>query len=112
MSIYIIVLEEGKAAHTMMVTEQEWNILSSLQLLTAKPVLYGCNVKVHHPIVAVFSQLNIHKKQKKEEEAAKGNSMVDAVKTHVAKYYSDLGDSTVPVVVVSAKLESEVFGNT
>ena len=38
--------------------------------------------------------------------------MVDAVRTHVAKYYSDLGDSTVPVVVVSAKLESEVLGNT
>lgn len=43
-----------------------------------------------------------------EDEAATGNGMVEAVKAHVNKYYANLGENTDPVVVVSAKLESEV----
>eukprot|EP01102_Stenamoeba_stenopodia_P022255 TRINITY_DN9202_c0_g1_i1.p1 TRINITY_DN9202_c0_g1~~TRINITY_DN9202_c0_g1_i1.p1 ORF type:complete len:435 (-),score=100.50 TRINITY_DN9202_c0_g1_i1:95-1399(-) len=38
-------LSAGKPAGSVLVTPDEWPILSSLQLLTCKPVLYCCNVK-------------------------------------------------------------------
>ena len=43
-----------------------------------------------------------------EEHAATGNELVEAVRKHVRGYYSTLGETIPdPVVVVSAKLESE-----
>ena len=42
----LAVLETEGAAHTVQLSEQEWPIFSSFQLLTAKPMLYCCNVKV------------------------------------------------------------------
>jgi hypothetical protein len=75
------VLEEGKPARTVKVSEDEQKAFQMLQLLTSKPILYVCNVD--------------------EESAATGN----ALSAKVAEMAAAQGAGT---VVISAKIEEEV----
>ena len=74
-------IHAGRPARSLELTPEEQARLSTLQLLSAKPVLYVCNVY--------------------EESAAHGNSFSVAVATRVAV----AGAST---VVISAAIEAEV----
>ncbi len=74
-------LREGKPARTVAVTAEQRPILKGLQLLSAKPVLYICNVE--------------------ERAAAKGN----AQSARVAEYARAQGAVS---VVISAAIEAEV----
>ena len=74
-------LEAGHPARTVEVSDDDRKAWDMLQLLTAKPVLFVCNVE--------------------EENASKGNSKSDAV----AKMAAEQGAGT---VVISAKIEEEI----
>lgn len=74
-------LREGKPARTVEVSAGEQPIFRQLNLLTAKPVLYACNVE--------------------EENAAEGNAYSNAVAEMAAAEGSE-------TVVVSAAIEAEV----
>ncbi|KEO60923.1 redox-regulated ATPase YchF [Thioclava indica] len=74
-------LEAGHPARTVEVSDDDRKAWDMLQLLTAKPVLFVCNVE--------------------EENASKGNSKSDAV----AKMAAAQGAGT---VVISAKIEEEI----
>lgn len=74
-------LREGKPARTVEVSTEEKSIFRALQLITAKPVLYACNVD--------------------EESAATGN----AHSARVAEMAAAQGQGC---VVISAAIESEV----
>ncbi|WP_238370739.1 redox-regulated ATPase YchF [Heliomarina baculiformis] len=74
-------LEEGKPARTVAVDEEDAKAWKMLQLLTAKPVLYVCNVS--------------------EEEAAEGNEH----SARVAEMAAAQGNSH---VVISARIEEEI----
>lgn len=74
-------LQEGKCARYLELSSEEKEILESLNLLTAKPVLYVCNVK--------------------EEEAVTGNAWTHKVIEMAAK--EDAG-----AVIISAAIEAEV----
>jgi ribosome-binding ATPase len=77
----IKVLQDGKPARMVEVSEEEKPLFRQLQLLTAKPVLYVCNVE--------------------EASAATGNAMAETVATWAE------GEGAVSVVI-SAAIESEV----
>jgi hypothetical protein len=74
-------LREGKPARTVAMTPEQRPIFKSLQLLSAKPVLYVCNVE--------------------ERAAARGNSQ----SARVADYAKAQGAAS---VVISAAIEAEV----
>ncbi len=74
-------LEDGRPARTVEVDAEDEKAWRMLQLLTAKPVLYVCNVE--------------------EDSAARGNSHSDAV----AKMAEDQGAAS---VVISAAIEEEI----
>jgi len=74
-------LEAGRPARTVEVAEEDARAWEMLQLLTAKPVLYVCNVA--------------------EDEAAEGNAHSAAV----AKMAEDQGAAS---VVISARIEEEI----
>jgi GTP-binding protein YchF len=74
-------LEVGKPARTVRVSDEEARTWRTLQLLTAKPVLYVCNVA--------------------EDEAATGNAASDAVGRMAAAEGAGC-------VVISAKIEEEI----
>lgn len=75
-------LEQGKSARTVPATnETEQKILKDLQLLTAKPVLYLCNVD--------------------EASVKTGNHYVDKVKEAVK-------DENAEVLVIGTKIESDI----
>jgi GTP-binding protein YchF len=74
-------LESGKPARTVQVAEDERKQWNMLQLLTAKPVLFVCNVE--------------------EESAASGNSQ----SARVAEMAAAQGAAS---VVISAKIEEEI----
>ncbi len=74
-------LEEGKPARQVEITEEERQVLKELQLLTAKPILYVCNVT--------------------EEEAVSGNARTEAV---AALAKSEGCES----VIISAAIEAEL----
>jgi GTP-binding protein YchF len=77
-------LREGKPARlTQPKDEEEARVFSQAQLITAKPILYVCNVN--------------------EEDAAKGNSLSDQV---FAKAKAEGANA----VVVSAAIEAELVG--
>ena len=76
-------LREGKPARSVALTDEEKPAVRLLQLLTAKPVLYVCNVE--------------------EASAATGNAYSDKVKA----YAEAEGAQS---VVISAKIESEFAG--
>lgn len=77
----IAVLQEGKPARVVEISDDEKKSFRMLQLLTSKPVLYVCNVE--------------------EENAAKGNAFSETVK---AKAEAE----GAAMVVVSAAIESEI----
>lgn len=77
----LAVLREGKAARTVELSDDERKPFKMLQLLTAKPVLYVCNVE--------------------EENAADGN----ANSARVAEMAAAQGAES---VVISAKIEEEI----
>lgn len=75
-------LEQGKSARTVTFdTKDEQAIAHELFLLTAKPVMYVCNVE--------------------EASAVGGNKYVEAVKAAVS-------DEQAEVIIVAAKIESEI----
>lgn len=76
-----VALENGQPARTVQVADDERKAWNMLQLLTAKPVLFVCNVA--------------------ETEAAKGNAYSDAV----AKMAEAQGAGH---VVISARIEEEI----
>lgn len=75
------VLEDGKPARTVQVHEDDLKQWRMLQLLTAKPVLYVCNVE--------------------EAKAASGNSQSDRVAEMAARQGAGS-------VVISAKIEEDI----
>lgn len=77
---YRIVLEEGKNARSLTVTEQEKSIVPDLFLLTDKPVIYVANV---------------------DEDSLLGNEMTAQIKK-IAK------DEDAELVIVCAALESQI----
>ncbi|MBM3468279.1 MAG: redox-regulated ATPase YchF [Alphaproteobacteria bacterium] len=74
-------LEQGKTAKTMSVSKEETGLYQQLQLLSAKPMLYVCNVS--------------------EAEAATGNNWTRKVVEYAASHDAR-------AVVISAAIESEV----
>ncbi len=74
-------LDEGKSARTVEVDKDEDKYFKQLQLLTAKPILYVCNVN--------------------EEDAAKGNDLSQKVQEMAKAQGAE-------VVVISAAIESEI----
>jgi ribosome-binding ATPase len=74
-------LNQGKAARTVELSEDESAIARELQLLTAKPILYCCNVL--------------------ESEIHTGNAHVEAVRRRAEAEGADL-------VVISGKIEAEL----
>jgi GTP-binding protein YchF len=74
-------LQDGKAARTINVTEDEQDAFEGLHLLTSKPILYVCNVD--------------------EDSAASGNELSKLVEQKAA-------DEGVPCVVISAAIEAEI----
>ena len=74
-------LENGQSARLFEVGEEDEPILTDLQLLTRKPVLYACNVG--------------------EEDAATGNADVDRIRAVAAEEGAE-------VLVISARIESEI----
>ncbi|USG62357.1 redox-regulated ATPase YchF [Sneathiella marina] len=77
----LVVLRDGKPARMVELAEDEVKIFRNLQLLTAKPVLYVCNVD--------------------EDSAATGNDFSKLVEGKAAA-------ENAGVVVISAAIESEV----
>lgn len=75
------VLEDGKPARVVEVSEEDARAWRQLQLLTTKPILYVCNVA--------------------EDEAATGNAHSEAV----AKMAEEQGAAS---VVISARIEEEI----
>lgn len=74
-------LESGKSARTSPISEEDFEYISDLSLLTVKPVLYVCNVD--------------------EASVVNGNAYVDRVKDAVK-------DENAEVLVISAQIESEI----
>jgi GTP-binding protein YchF len=74
-------LQEGKPARSVSIDAADQKRLDMLQLLTAKPVLYVCNVE--------------------EESAATGNSLSARVASFASKQGSE-------AVIISAKIEAEI----
>ncbi|GAA4788959.1 redox-regulated ATPase YchF [Olivibacter ginsenosidimutans] len=74
-------LESGKSARTAPISEEDFQYISDLSLLTVKPVLYVCNVD--------------------EASVINGNDYVARVKDAVK-------DENAEVLVISAQIESEI----
>ncbi len=74
-------LQLGKPANTLQVSPDELGIFKQLQLLTAKPILYACNVN--------------------EEDAAQGNAWTEKVVAYAQNHQAR-------AVVISAAIEAEV----
>lgn len=74
-------LEAGKSARSAAISEEDFEYISDLSLLTTKPVLYVCNVD--------------------EGSVINGNAYVDQVKEAVK-------DENAGVLVISAQIESEI----
>jgi len=83
MQLALVPLREGKPARTAVVPEEDRPAFRALQLLTAKPVLYVCNVD--------------------EASAASGNKYSATVSARAKA-------EGAAVVVISAKIESELAG--
>jgi GTP-binding protein YchF len=81
LSIYRNHLLEGKSARTAPVAEGDEEYIADLWLLTAKPVMYVCNVE--------------------ESAVNTGNAYVDKVKAAVK-------DENAQVLIISAQIESEI----
>jgi GTP-binding protein YchF len=76
-----LALEDGKPARTIKISEDEATLFDRMQLLTAKPIMYVCNVD--------------------ENSAATGNALTELVASRAAA-------ENAACVVVSAAIEAEV----
>jgi ribosome-binding ATPase len=74
-------LESGKSARTANISEEDFEFISDLNLLTVKPVLYVCNVD--------------------EASVIDGNA-------YVARVREAVKDENAEVLVISAQIESEI----
>ena len=74
-------LESGKSIRTAALSQEDFDFIEDLGLLTQKPVMYVCNVD--------------------EASVTTGNKYVDLVK-------ADVADEKAEVLVISAKIESEI----
>ncbi len=74
-------LEEGKSVRSALVADEDKEYIADLFLLTAKPVMYVCNVD--------------------EASVVNGNKYVDLVKAYVK-------DEGAEVLIISAAIESEI----
>lgn len=74
-------LEQGKSARTAPFTQEEWELVNDLFLLTSKPIVYVCNVD--------------------EKSAKSGNAHVEAVKKAVK-------DEQAEVLVIAVGIEAEI----
>jgi GTP-binding protein YchF len=74
-------LESGESARSADIVEEDWELVNDLQLLTAKPVLYLCNVD--------------------ENSVKEGNAHVDALKAAVANEKSE-------VLILGAGIEADI----
>lgn len=74
-------LQDGHPAKTLDISKEELSYFQQLQLITAKPILYVCNVS--------------------EDEAATGNAFTQQVYDHASKNHSQ-------AVTISAAIEAEV----
>ncbi|MFN8324076.1 MAG: redox-regulated ATPase YchF [Chitinophagales bacterium] len=81
LTIYKQHLESGQSARTAQVTEEDKRFIEDIQLLTAKPVIYCCNVD--------------------EASVVNGNKFVEAIRVAVANENAE-------VVIISAAIESEI----
>ena len=81
LTVYKKHLLEGKSARTAPVEEEDKEYIADLWLLTAKPVLYVCNVD--------------------ESSVTTGNAYVEKVKAAVK-------DENAEVLIISAQIESEI----
>ncbi len=79
--VYKSHLEQGKSARSAPVQEEDKRFIEDIFLLTAKPVLYVCNVD--------------------EASVVTGNKFVDALKNEVK-------DENAEVLVIAAAIESEI----
>ena len=75
------ILEQGKSARIVELSAEDFEIVKDLNLLTAKPVLYVCNVD--------------------EASIAKGNEYVEKVRAIATEEHAEL-------IVISAKLEADI----
>jgi hypothetical protein len=78
---YIAHLEAGNSARSVAATEEELEIIDALHLITAKPVLYVCNID--------------------EASVKAGNKYVDAVKEVVK-------DEDAEVILIASAIEAEI----
>ena len=76
-------LDDGKSVRSAVVTDEEKEHIADLFLLTAKPVMYVCNVD--------------------EASVVNGNKYVEMVKNYVASENAE-------VLIISAAIESEISG--
>ena len=81
LEVYKKHLESGQSARTAPVTPEDKRFIEELQLLTAKPVIYCCNVD--------------------EGSVVKGNNYVELVRKAVANENAE-------VVIISAAIEAEI----
>lgn len=75
-------LEQGKSARTTQLDPKQWELVKDLNLLTAKPVLYVCNVD--------------------EESVVSGNA-------HTKRFEEAVKDENAQILYVSAQIESEMI---
>lgn len=81
LEMYRDLLQEGKSARLLELTEEDQKIARDFGLLTAKPVVYVCNVD--------------------ENSVAEGNAFVDQVKEAVKNEQAE-------VIIISAAIESQI----
>jgi GTP-binding protein YchF len=77
-----VTLEQGKSARTIEMDETKWELVKELNLLTAKPVLYICNVD--------------------DASVVDGNH-------HTKAFEASVADESAQVMYVSAEIESEMI---
>lgn len=75
-------LEQGKSARTLLMEDTKWDLVKDLNLLTAKPVLYVCNVD--------------------DASVVSGNH-------HTKAFEAAVADEHAQVMYVSAEIESEMI---
>lgn len=80
------ILEQGKSARSAPFTPEEWELVKDLYLLTAKPVIYLCNVD--------------------EKSAKSGNAFVEQVKQAVAAENAQVLTIAVAIEAEIAQLEN------
>ncbi len=83
LAVYKSHLESGQSARTAPVLEEDKRHIEDIQLLTAKPVIYACNVE--------------------DASVVTGNHFVDEVRKAVAGENAE-------VVIISAAIEAEIAG--